>query len=76
VLLLHTDGVVQAWRRESVRHQRSPEMDMFGQKRLVGLLERNGREAPGAILKEIVKDLEGFRSDDDATVVIIRRSPR
>jgi len=74
VLLLHTDGVVQAWRRESVRHQRSPEMDMFGQKRLAGLLERNGREAPGVILKKIVMDLDNFRTDDDATVVIIKRS--
>ncbi len=76
VMLLHTDGVVQAWNRESVRGHRSPEVDMFGLNRLMGLLERNGREAPDIILREITKDLEGFRSDDDATVVVVKRVPR
>jgi len=74
VMLLHTDGVVQAWHRESVRGQRKPEMDMFGQKRLVSLLERTGHENPGTILKEIIMDLEGFKRDDDATVVIVKRA--
>ena len=74
VLLLHTDGVVQAWHRESVRGHRSPEADMFGQKRLANILERNGRGVPKDILMEIINDLDGFRRDDDATVVIIKRN--
>ncbi|MBP7735720.1 MAG: PP2C family protein-serine/threonine phosphatase [Spirochaetes bacterium] len=72
-LLLHTDGVVQAWNRESVLGQRTPEIDMFGQDRLAGLLERNGGKSPDAILGEIVRALEEFRRDDDATVVIVKR---
>ncbi len=76
VMLLHTDGVVQAWHRESVRGRRTPEIDMFGQKRLAGLLQRNGSEEPGVIMKEIIADLEAFRRDDDATVVIVKRSSR
>ncbi len=74
VMLLHTDGVVQAWHRESVRGQRTPEIDMFGQKRLISLLERNGDQSPNIILNEIIRDLEGFRRDDDATVVVVKRS--
>ncbi len=72
-LLLHTDGVVQAWNRESVLGQRTPEIDMFGQDRLACLLERNGGKSPDAILGEIVRALEEFRRDDDATVVIVKR---
>lgn len=73
VMLLYTDGVIQAWHRESVRGKRSPEMDMFGQKRLLSLLELHGSGTPDDILREIIADLEGFKRDDDATVVIIKR---
>lgn len=72
-LLLYTDGVVQAWNRESVRGHRIPEIDMFGQDRLADLLKRHGGRSPDAILGEIVKNLEEFRRDDDATVVIVKR---
>ncbi|MBN2078186.1 MAG: SpoIIE family protein phosphatase [Spirochaetes bacterium] len=74
VMLLHTDGVVNAWARGSVAGNRSLERDSFGQRRLVGALERRGGESASAVLTEIMELLEDYRREDDATLLVIRRT--
>jgi len=73
VLLLHTDGVVNAWRKETVGGRRKPEEDMFGAAGLVLLLGNHGKSHPSEILGEIRNALGAFAPDDDATVVIVKR---
>jgi serine phosphatase RsbU (regulator of sigma subunit) len=75
IMLLHTDGVAQAWERQSVRGRRSPEQDMFGQGRLIDILTGNRDAAPSAIIDEIIRVMEGYRRDDDATILILKRIP-
>jgi serine phosphatase RsbU (regulator of sigma subunit) len=72
-MLLYTDGVVNAWTRDSVGGHRRPEEDMFGVNRLVEILKRHGGAHPAEILAEIRKMLGGYAPDDDATVVILKR---
>jgi serine phosphatase RsbU (regulator of sigma subunit) len=73
VLLLHTDGVVNAWKKETVGGQRNPEKDMFGAAGLIAILREHGKARPPDILGEIRQALGGYAPDDDATVVIIKR---
>ncbi len=75
VLLLHTDGVVNAWARGSVSGSRVLERDSFGQGGLVGALERRGGESATAVLAEVMELLEDYHREDDATLMVIRRIP-
>lgn len=73
VMLLYTDGVVNAWRRDAVGGRRTPETDMFGAEGLAALLGKHGGSHPAEILAEIRRELGGYVPDDDATVVILKR---
>ena len=73
VVLLYTDGVVNAWRRDAIGGRRTPEKDMFGAEGLVSMLTKNGCSHPAEILAEIRRALGGYAPDDDATVVILKR---
>lgn len=73
VMLLYTDGILQAWRKDSVRGERTPETDMFGLARLIGILESKGRQHPAQILDEIFNALDGYNREDDTTAVILKR---
>jgi serine phosphatase RsbU (regulator of sigma subunit) len=73
VMLLFTDGVVNAWRRDAVGGHRTPEEDMFGADALVAMLGKHGGSHPAEILAEIRHALGGYVPDDDATVVILKR---
>lgn len=73
VLLLHTDGVVNAWKRDAVGGKRKPEEDMFGLTGLVSILGEHGKSHPSEILGEIRRALGGYAPDDDVTVVILKR---
>ncbi|TFH41060.1 MAG: hypothetical protein E4G96_06290 [Chrysiogenales bacterium] len=75
VMLLFTDGVVNAWTRNSVAGRRRPESDSFGQERLMEALRRTGGVSAAKILEEIVGLLDGYRCEDDATLVVIKRVP-
>lgn len=73
VMLLYTDGVVNAWRRDAVGGHRTPEADMFGAGALANMLGKHGGSHPAEILAEIRRTLGGYVPDDDATVVIVKR---
>ncbi|MCP4134815.1 MAG: SpoIIE family protein phosphatase, partial [bacterium] len=45
-MLLYTDGIPEAWVKGSVKGERDPATDMFGDKRLIDLLKKSGKKAP------------------------------
>ena len=67
LFLLYTDGVTEAT---------NADLDMFGEDRLVALLQRHGAGEPQAILAAIRADLAAFtgrdRYEDDVSLVVIR----
>ncbi|HRZ27532.1 MAG TPA: 7TM diverse intracellular signaling domain-containing protein [Spirochaetota bacterium] len=72
-LFLYTDGITEAWEKGTTRDNRDPDRHMFGEDRLVGILERTGEKIPGEIKGEVMKALENYQCDDDVTMVVIRR---
>jgi len=72
-LLLHTDGITEAWKKGTVENKRSAAQDMFGKNRLVTLFEELGSLPTEDIKKGILKELNSFMCHDDITLIIIRR---
>ena len=73
VMLIFTDGITEAWNKESVRNQRDPDRDMFGSKRLIEGLARLGDRSTNEIKNGILKELEGYKCEDDVTLIILKR---
>ena len=69
VLLLYTDGLVEATRAGS-------EFEMYGDERVVELLLRHSDESPAAILDALLGDLVQFTGkhtqEDDVSVLVVR----
>jgi serine phosphatase RsbU (regulator of sigma subunit) len=64
VLLLYTDGITEA---------RSPEGEMFSAERLAGILAGTGKNELDQIRGKILDSLNGYVTDDDVTMVILRK---
>ncbi|MCP4130840.1 MAG: SpoIIE family protein phosphatase [bacterium] len=73
-MLVFTDGITEAWLKGSVKDERNPEEEMFGEKRLRRILEKQGANHPDIIKKHILDELEGYSCNDDVTMVIIRKT--
>lgn len=67
VVLLYTDGVTEAT---------DPDLEMYGEERLAGLLAREAGSAAEAIVQAIRDDLSRFtggdRFDDDVSILVVR----
>jgi serine phosphatase RsbU (regulator of sigma subunit) len=73
VMLVFTDGITEAWHKNAVQGSRSPERDMFGQEKLVGLLRDHGERSTDEIQNAIIAALSDYQRQDDVTMVMIRR---
>jgi serine phosphatase RsbU (regulator of sigma subunit) len=73
ILLLYTDGITEAWRKESVRNMRDPFRDMFGEGRLTDVLSRCGKKSPDEIRDAILMELNDYQCNDDVTMVVLKR---
>ncbi len=73
VMLVFTDGITEAWYRESVRNERDPDRDMFGSRRLIDTFTRLGDRSTNEIKNGILKELEGYKCEDDVTMIILKR---
>ncbi len=73
VMMVFTDGVTEAWRRGSVEGRRDPRADMFGQSRLIEIVERSAVSGPEAVKQAILADLADYQTRDDVTFVILKR---
>jgi serine phosphatase RsbU (regulator of sigma subunit) len=72
-LLLYTDGITEAWKSGTVKDKRNPETDMFGNERLIGILERMGSNPPDDIKNAVIKELRSYICQDDVTMVVLKR---
>ncbi|MCP4134433.1 MAG: SpoIIE family protein phosphatase, partial [bacterium] len=64
VLLLYTDGIIEA---------RDEKNEMFSQERLMEVFKNFAESAPTEIKEAVLAALEGFSGDDDMTMVILKR---
>jgi serine phosphatase RsbU (regulator of sigma subunit) len=72
VMLLYTDGVTEAWKKESVKNERTRQ-DMFGDERLCEIFAEQGKAPATDIIQAVVQALESYNTVDDVTLVVIRR---
>jgi serine phosphatase RsbU (regulator of sigma subunit) len=74
VMVLYTDGVTEAWRKNTVHGQRRVAIDMYGVEGLMAAIKENGHKSAEDIKNSIIKSLEKeFESNDDVTIVTIKR---
>ena len=71
--LLFTNGITEAWRKESVKDERDPEEDMYGQERLIRVFTETGDRSPEEIKNAILDSLTGYTCADDITMVVLKR---
>lgn len=74
VMLLYTDGITEAWEKDSSIESRYPGRTMFGVARLREVLRRHGGLSPREIQAAIVQALAGYTTNDDMTLLILKRS--
>jgi serine phosphatase RsbU (regulator of sigma subunit) len=74
ILLLFTDGVTEAWRKNGIKGSRDPEIDMFGRDRLSETFRKACMLSPEGIRDAILKELGEFTISDDITLVVIKRT--
>jgi serine phosphatase RsbU (regulator of sigma subunit) len=72
-ILLYTDGITEAWIKNSEKDIRDTETAMFGQDRLMEVFYRNGHLSLDEIKKSIIAALSDYQCKDDVTMMIIRR---
>ncbi len=63
VLLLYTDGIVEAKNEKGVMYEN----------RIINTLAENGSKSPKEIKAAIIDSLEGFYNDDDMTMVVLKK---
>lgn len=64
IMLLFTDGITEA---------RNAEGTMFSRERLAGILKKFGKFKSYEIKNKILEDIQGYKMDDDATMVILKK---
>jgi len=70
-MLLYTDGITEAWPRNSETATRR--QHMFGTNTLIELLQAYGDESTERIKKELLRAFEDYDTDDDVTFMVIKR---
>ncbi len=64
ILLLFTDGITEARNKEGV---------MFSEEKLAEILKNSGRLRPNDIKDKILEDLQGYKKNDDVSLVILKK---
>jgi len=73
ILLLYTDGITEAWVKNSIRNQRDPLTDMYGEKSLIKKLQDNYHKSSKDIIGEVLKSLDNYMVRDDITLMVLKR---
>lgn len=73
VMLIYTDGITEAWRKDSEKDYRDPERDMFGSERLSKVFLDLGKCPTKDIIRGILDNMKDYEFHDDVTMVVIRR---
>ncbi|MDJ0765746.1 MAG: 7TM diverse intracellular signaling domain-containing protein [Myxococcota bacterium] len=72
-MLVYTDGITEAWKKESNGNGRN-EDELFGSSRLVELLCQLGHGTAQEIKRGILDVLQSYESDDDITLLVVKRA--
>jgi serine phosphatase RsbU (regulator of sigma subunit) len=72
-MLIYTDGITEAWKKNSVKDKRDMTDDMFGVEKLNDIFRSLGALAPDSIKNGILKALEDYHCHDDVTMVVLKR---
>ncbi|MBN2533860.1 MAG: AAA family ATPase [Spirochaetales bacterium] len=73
MLLLHTDGINEAWEKTWGKSKSGPRK-MFGVKKLAEMLCEYGNGSPGNMVEKLLYELrEYYEWDDDITLVALKR---
>ena len=73
VMMLFTDGITESWKKDVTGKRRRIEENMFGEESLISLLQANGSGSPEEIKNAILKEMENYESNDDITIVLLKR---
>jgi predicted ATPase/serine phosphatase RsbU (regulator of sigma subunit)/tRNA A-37 threonylcarbamoyl transferase component Bud32 len=73
VMMLFTDGITEAWKKNVTGRRRREEENMFGEQRLMRILQANGSASPEGIKNAILKEMENYETSDDITIVLLKR---
>jgi predicted ATPase/serine phosphatase RsbU (regulator of sigma subunit) len=73
VMMLYTDGITEAWDKNVIGAYKHSEETMFGQERLEDIFCRHGGDSPEEIQTAILKEMENYTTNDDITIVLIKR---
>ncbi|MDJ0764640.1 MAG: SpoIIE family protein phosphatase [Myxococcota bacterium] len=70
VILLYTDGIIEA---NKVNGRSDHDLDLYGSKRLAGVLSRLGEKSTDHIITGVLDSLNDYKTDDDVTVLAMKR---
>lgn len=65
VMLLYTDGITEAWNRNSTD-------EMFGEKKLIEILQKMGDHSSEDIKNKVLEELKDYTTSDDFTIFIMK----
>ncbi|MBN2158202.1 MAG: SpoIIE family protein phosphatase [Spirochaetes bacterium] len=73
-ILLYTDGITEAWKKESLQDKRDPSTEMFGEEKLLEIFQKIGDKPVDEIKERILSEIKnGYTCNDDITMLIMRR---
>ncbi len=73
IMLLYTDGVINAREKDTVKEKSKHESPIFGEGRLKNIFTAAGSAPISEIKTRILEELERYVCNDDITIVIIQR---
>jgi len=73
IMLVFTDGLTEAWHKDSSINNRNFKIDMYGPEKLNQLLLENGEKNPQEIIQKILQSLNNYTCSDDVTLLIVKR---
>ncbi len=72
-MLVYTDGITEAALLNNIDEDGKPKFAMFGQEKLRDVFLKLGGKSPEEIKRGILDELELYESDDDITMVVLKR---
>jgi predicted ATPase/serine phosphatase RsbU (regulator of sigma subunit)/tRNA A-37 threonylcarbamoyl transferase component Bud32 len=73
VMMLFTDGITEAWKKDVTGKKRRADENMFGEDKLQEILRTNGRNSPVEIQNAILQEMQNYETNDDITIVLLKR---
>jgi len=74
IILLYTDGITEAWAKDTKVGERFPIVDMYGDTNLIKNFEKYAEEGSLKKIQEtIIQSLDDYEYNDDLTMLLIKR---